>query len=76
MKTKYYFLSPTQQIWLRKGSKWKPMLIKIFASMAILVGLSFLPSEEGDQNAQKRWVMTLGGLFLLYFLITSSLYIF
>ena len=44
--TKYYRLSPAQFIFLRRGSKWMPMLVKIFINLICLFIAIQMPADS------------------------------
>ena len=57
--TKFYHLSPSQFIYLRRGSKWQPMLIKIAFSLGLLATVEYIPAETDGQKHNKVWLETL-----------------
>jgi len=52
------------------------MLFKVITSSLVFAGFTFLPAESNEQRTDNQWLHTLTGLLALYFLITSSLYLF
>jgi len=73
--TMYYRLSSAQTVWLRRGSKWQPMLLKIGLCLGSLVTLKQFRAQSDDGCEDKAWIETFFLLMAGYQLATSSLYI-
>ena len=73
--TKFYRLSVSQFIWLRRGSKWQPIILKIFASLICLSITMNVNAPSDDDKNSKEWLVGLYTLMATYFLITGSLYL-
>ena len=52
------------------------MLLKVFISLLVLLILTFMPADSDEQRTDKQWLQALAGLLAVYYLITSSLYLF
>ena len=73
--TKYYRLSPAQFIFLRRGSKWMPMLVKIFINLICLFIAIQMPADSDFDKDDRAWIIGFFTFMAVYYMITSSLYI-
>ena len=76
VNTKYYKLSPAQFIWVRRGAHWQTMLFKTALCLMLLSVLSVTKVDSSAANMDKNWLEAFFLMASLYYLMTSSLYIF
>ena len=72
--TMYYRLSPAQKIWLRRDSKWRPMLLKIGLCIAGLAFFRIFKANSMDGCEDKCWLETFLLMMTGYQLAMASLY--
>ena len=71
----YFKLSPSQFLFLRRGSNWEPMLLKLVIAFAgLLVFTNIQPASAADKHDQ-YWLRGFFLLIFFYYVTTSSLYI-